>query len=103
MSKSRSLLHKVVCVLVCVVLGAATLPLPVYADDSSDAAPLTLESPSYYLMDLDGTELAAYNADTPMAPASITKIMTAMVVLDSDLAFDQEAVSYTHLTLPTIA
>lgn len=90
MSKSRNLLKKAVCALVCVVLGAATLPLPVYADDSSNAAPLTLESPSYYLMDLDGTELAAYNADAPMAPASITKIMTAMVVLDSDLAFDQK-------------
>jgi D-alanyl-D-alanine carboxypeptidase (penicillin-binding protein 5/6) len=51
---------------------AAPLPLP---------APPALDAKSYILMDFDSGEiLAEKNADTPVEPASITKMMTAYIV-----------------------
>ena len=40
--------------------------------------------------------LVSFNADEPVQPASLTKLMTSYVVADYI-----KAVSYTHLTLPT--
>lgn len=41
----------------------------------------TLSARAYVLTDArSGTELAAYNADTPLPPASLTKLMTAYVL-----------------------
>ena len=52
-----------------VVAYAADLPAPV------------LNARAYVLMDArSGTELAAHNADTPLPPASLTKLMTAYVL-----------------------
>ncbi len=42
--------------------------------------PPPLEATSYYLLDFDsGQMIAEYNADTPIPPASLTKIMTVYV------------------------
>ena len=42
--------------------------------------PPPLEASSYYLLDFDsGQTIAAYQADTPIPPASLTKIMTVYV------------------------
>lgn len=40
------------------------------------------------VVDEDGTVLYSFNADTPMAMASTTKIMTAVVALESGLSLD---------------
>ena len=48
--------------------------------------PPSLEASSYYLLDYDsGQTIAAFNADTPIPPASLTKIMTVYVAF-SELA-----------------
>ena len=49
-----------------------------------------------------GVVLYSHNADVPMVPASMTKIMTAYMVFER-LADGRLPVSYTHLTLPTIS
>lgn len=54
------------------VVGAAPKPIP---------DPPTLEADSYFLMDFDsGRVLAEKDADKPIEPASITKLMTAYLV-----------------------
>jgi D-alanyl-D-alanine endopeptidase (penicillin-binding protein 7) len=52
--------------------------------------PLSLESNAVFVMnERTGNVLYAKNADTPRPIASITKLMTAMVVLDAKLPMDQ--------------
>lgn len=49
--------------------------------DAADIPAPTLSARAYVLMDArSGTELAAYNADAPLPPASLTKLMTAYVL-----------------------
>ena len=67
----------------------------------------------YYLSyDLVNEEIMfTKNADELISPASLTKLMTALLIVDSynlgdfiEINFPEEyvyAVSYTHLTLPT--
>ena len=65
------------------------------------------------LMDADtGTVLWGQNIHNQYFPASITKVMTALLVIETcsldetvtfshNAVFNVESVSYTHLTLPT--
>ncbi len=46
---------------------------------------LRLKSAAALIVDLHGNEVYAKQADTPLPIASITKLMTAMVILDADL------------------
>lgn len=47
------------------------------------------EAQAYELQDQDGTVLASHNADEQLPMASITKIMTAIVALDSNKDLDE--------------
>ncbi len=80
----------------------ALMPWAAFAEVESDLAdpmrssipPPKLKVSSWLLMDAaTGLTLAGDRADTPVEPASLTKLMTAYIVF--------RAVSYTHLPLPT--
>jgi D-alanyl-D-alanine carboxypeptidase (penicillin-binding protein 5/6) len=59
----------------CLALIARTFAAP------GDLTPPSIDAPSYVLVDFySGEALAELNADQPLAPASLTKIMTAYVV-----------------------
>lgn len=67
-------------ILICLLIQTAT------ADQTTTNKPLILPAPppleasSYYLLDFDsGQSIAAHNADIPLPPASLTKIMTVYV------------------------
>ena len=57
--------------------------------DGLDAAALELRSEHVLVMDRFGNEVYAKGADDPVPIASITKLMTAMVILDSGLPLDE--------------
>ena len=62
----------------CLVLVVALLAVPVSA-----AAP-EVSAKSSCLMDIEtGTVLQAQNADEPLAPASVTKVMTMLLVMEA--------------------
>ena len=69
--------------LLAVVLLAVTLTVPVQASnaDAPSAAP-DVRASSWYLVGEDGAVLARHDAARPHAIASITKLMTAVVVLE---------------------
>src|SRR3981189_1155817 len=71
-------------------LALLLLPAPALADVKEKVA--ALAPPGLVLvMDADGNELVAQNADKPFAPASVTKIVTAwlaMEVLGGDYRFE---------------
>ncbi|WP_058270386.1 D-alanyl-D-alanine carboxypeptidase family protein [Olsenella massiliensis] len=76
-----------------VMLMAALLtPARAWADE-----PALSEAQAYVLVDQGGNVLASQNADQQMEPASITKIMTAMVALDSGKDLD-DACTLTRVT-----
>ena len=53
--------------------------------------PLMLGSSVAYVMDQDtGEELVVKNADVPLPIASVTKLMTALVIAESDLSLDEK-------------
>ena len=54
------------------------------------ARKLKLRSKSALIVDGAGREVFSRNADTPASIASITKLMTAMVILDSGLPLDEK-------------
>jgi len=54
-----------------------------------DSGDLRLKSEAALVVDNFGNELFAKDADRPMAIASITKLMTAMVLFDSHLPLDE--------------
>jgi len=56
---------------------------------------LQLKSASALVVDRHGNEVYAKQADTPMPIASITKLMTAMVILDAELPL-QERITITR-------
>jgi D-alanyl-D-alanine endopeptidase (penicillin-binding protein 7) len=55
-----------------------------------DPASLKIRSASALVVDSYGNEVYAKDADTPRSIASITKLMTAMVILDKKLAAEQK-------------
>ncbi len=54
-----------------------------------DTTPPILEATAACVLDGEGRLLYAHNADVEMAPASITKVMTAIVALDSGVPLDE--------------
>jgi D-alanyl-D-alanine carboxypeptidase/D-alanyl-D-alanine-endopeptidase (penicillin-binding protein 4) len=71
------------------VLALLLLPAPALADAKEKVAALA-PSGLVLVMDADGNELVAQNADKPFVPASVTKIVTAWLaleVLGSDYRF----------------
>ena len=78
-----SRLHTVVCALL-------WLPAPALADTKGEIAALA-PSGLVFVLDAEGNELVAQNADQPFVPASVTKIVTAwlaMEVLGGDYRFE---------------
>ncbi|HXF98963.1 MAG TPA: serine hydrolase [Gaiellaceae bacterium] len=72
--------------LLAVAALAALLAAPAAASSppaaAASAQPLRVDADAYYLLGEDGAVLAARNAREPRAIASITKLMTALVVLE---------------------
>src|SRR5262245_51868804 len=71
------------------LLALILLPAPAFAGAKEKVAALA-PSGLVLVMDADGNELVAQNADKPFVPASITKIVTAWLaleVLGSDYRF----------------
>ena len=58
--------------------------------DSLQARKLKLRSKLALILDESGNEVFSREADSPAAIASITKLMTAMVILDSGLSLDEK-------------
>lgn len=75
--------------LVATVLLAALFAWPAAPALAEEAKPQVTEAKSYEIIDQDGNVLASHDATEHMAPASITKIMTAMVALDSGVDLDK--------------
>lgn len=72
--------------LVAALFAMALLPAaPALADES---APAFTEARGVCLTDTFGNVLYGYNEDLELPPASLTKIVTAMVVLDSGIPLD---------------
>lgn len=57
--------------------------------DTGNKAPIKLQSQYALVVDELGTVIYERNADTPVPIASITKLMTAMVVLDANQPMDE--------------
>src|SRR5690606_18592172 len=66
-------------------LGAALLPVLAFAASDPDVPPPPhIDAAAWYLADFStGKVLAEANADLPLPPASLTKLMTAYVVFDA--------------------
>jgi len=62
-------------------LALLLLPAPALADVKEKVAALA-PSGVVLVVDLEGSELVAQNADEPFVPASVTKIMTAWLALE---------------------
>src|SRR6516162_8025230 len=62
-------------------LALFLLPAPALADDKEKVAALA-PSGVVLVVDLEGRELVAQNADEPFVPASVTKIVTAWLALE---------------------
>ena len=76
----RLLLSLLICLSLCT---SPRLSLPLQAD-TEPAAPLSLTSPSYLLMEAStGTVICEKDSHTRMRPASITKIMTLILIFDA--------------------
>ena len=59
------------------------LPLPCMALQPAPEQALTLSAPSALLMHMDGTVLYEKDAHRPMAPASVTKVMTLLLAAEA--------------------
>ncbi|MGD8309504.1 MAG: serine hydrolase [Chromatiales bacterium] len=68
---------------------AARATTPARLWDGLDAAALRLRSAHALVVDRFGNEVYAKGEDEPVPIASITKLMTAMVILDSGLPLDE--------------
>src|SRR5437763_13043501 len=63
------------------------LPIPALADVKEKVAALA-PSGVVPVVDLEGSELVAQNADEPFVPASVTKVWLALEVLGGDYRFE---------------
>lgn len=85
--------NRILCGLLAFVLAAVMLFCPAAA--ISYEPDFTLTSKAVYLENLDtGLVLYEKNADQQMYPASLTKIMTAILVLENVKDLDQETAAY---------
>ena len=76
-------------VIIAATLLAALFAWPAAPAAAEEAKPQVTEAKSYEIIDQDCNVLASHDATEHMAPASITKIMTAMVALDSGVDLDK--------------
>lgn len=79
----RRILKGLLCmVLLSVIICTGTLSFTVYGE--SDDSLSEYQSPSYILMEANtGTVLLEYNADEQRKPASVTKIMTMLLIFEA--------------------
>ena len=77
--------------LVLCALAAAIVGPLAYAYAAEAPEPQVSEAQCYYVCDGAGHTILERNADQQMDPASITKVMTAMVVLDAGASLDVPA------------
>ena len=74
--KSQSIIFLSACIFCCLFIVNSVLAKEDYLPNLSDAQ-------YYFLIDADSKEvLLSKNADVRMAPSSMTKLMTALVVFD---------------------
>ncbi len=88
---TRTLMPAALLALLLVLLA----PVPAVADTGLGAPGVT-EAQAWIVEDSTGRVLAESNADAAFAPASITKVMTAMVALDAGLPMDTEVAMPAH-------
>ena len=69
--------------LICLLLCLLCLPLQCYALDPVPEETLQISAPSAILMHPDGSVLYAKDAHRPMAPASVTKVMTLLLAVEA--------------------
>ncbi|MCR5784956.1 MAG: D-alanyl-D-alanine carboxypeptidase [Eubacterium sp.] len=92
---------KILSVFLALSMVISVYSVPVYADESWPSD-VDIESPSAIVMDIStGTVLYEKNADEQLYPASITKIMTALLAvenndMDEEVTFSYEAVYETE-------
>jgi D-alanyl-D-alanine endopeptidase (penicillin-binding protein 7) len=68
---------------------ASNAEIPVQLWDNLKTSELRLRSAHALVLDRFGNQLYAKSADTPVPIASVTKLMTAVVMLDSGLSLDE--------------
>ena len=74
-------MKKIILFLICILL---ILPAPVCAEESTKENETGLQSGHYYLMEANsGKVIAARNEDERLSPASITKIMTTLLIFEA--------------------
>ena len=71
------------------ILCALSVMLCCVPAEALDTEPTITEATAACVLDGNGRVLYSRNADVEMAPASITKVMTAIVALDSGIPFDE--------------
>ena len=70
--------------IVCLVLNLSLLMIPLSVPARAEAPALTIAAPSAILMEKEtGTVLFEKNADEPGFPASVTKIMTLLLIMEA--------------------
>ena len=69
--------------LICLFLCLLMLHTTCFAIDPAPEDTLTLSAPSAILMHSDGSVLYAKDAHRPMAPASVTKVMTLLLAVEA--------------------
>ena len=74
------------------IMAAIILVNLIFVSSAEDIAPFSLNCKSAVLMDVEsGRILYMANADTPLAPASVTKVMTLLLIFE---AIDSGALKY---------
>ena len=77
------LYKKVLCVILCLILVLSILTIPTYALEQTENNEMIFDCKSAILMEAEtGTVLYEYNADAALPPASVTKIMTLLLVME---------------------
>lgn len=69
--------------LICLILCASLLSGTCFAIDPAPETALSLSAPSAILMHTDGSVLYEKDAHRPMAPASVTKVMTLLLTVEA--------------------
>ena len=70
--------------ILCLALTVSLLMIPLSASADAEAPALTIAAPSAILMEKEtGTVLFEKNADEPGFPASVTKIMTLLLIMEA--------------------
>ena len=83
---------RVISIIMSVLLILAVTPLYTMADEKSESVSFDIDCRSAILMDANtGTVIYEKDADVPMPPASVTKIMTLLLVME---AIDSGKIKY---------